>query len=339
MVLIDATFINNGGGKLLLDLLIKELEKTDTSIIYLIDSRNDISHFEFKLTSKVVQIQPSILQRHIFYRENRSIISKVLCFGNIPPTIKLDCLVYCYFHNFNFLNIPREYPFSIQFINYIKRKFISLFSKNVNFWFVQSKMVKDNLIRVLKIDRKNVLIAPFFPLFSSLENKIIERRKLRFLYVSGGLAHKNHHRLIDAFCSFYDKYHSGELLLTIEESQTRLLSYVNKKQRLGYPIQNNYFNDRELLQIAYKSSEFLIFPSVSESFGLGLIEGIENGCKVIAADLPYTYEVCVPSIVFDPYKTESIFLAMEYALKNPTKPSLLIVQNSLNNLINKILNE
>ena len=54
--------------------------------------------------------------------------------------------------------------------------------------------------------------------------------------------------------------------------------------------------DRLTLQKEYLSSEFLMFPSLTESFGLGLIEAIECGCKVIGADLPYTYEVCEPHL-------------------------------------------
>ena len=39
----------------------------------------------------------------------------------------------------------------------------------------------------------------------------------------------------------------------------------------------------------YQKCEFVIFPSYCESFGLPLIEGIENGCKIIASDLPFTH--------------------------------------------------
>ena len=39
MLLIDAIYINTGGGKILLDYLIEELEKTDKQIFYLLDKR------------------------------------------------------------------------------------------------------------------------------------------------------------------------------------------------------------------------------------------------------------------------------------------------------------
>ena len=39
MVLIDAIYINNGGGKILFDYLISQLNKSDLELYYLIDSR------------------------------------------------------------------------------------------------------------------------------------------------------------------------------------------------------------------------------------------------------------------------------------------------------------
>ena len=78
----------------------------------------------------------------------------------------------------------------------------------------------------------------------------------------------------------------------------------------------------------------MIFPSLAESFGLGLIEAIECGCKVIGADLPYTYEVCEPSIVFDPMDDESIFEAFEKSLDDAVKTSSPKIRNNINELIN-----
>ena len=39
MILVDAIYINNSGGKILLDYLIINLEKSNTKILYLLDTR------------------------------------------------------------------------------------------------------------------------------------------------------------------------------------------------------------------------------------------------------------------------------------------------------------
>ena len=88
------------------------------------------------------------------------------------------------------------------------------------------------------------------------------------------------------------------------------------------------------LQKKYLSSEFLIFPSLTESFGLGLIEAIECGCIVIGADLPYTYEVCEPSLVFNPLVDKNIFDAFEDSLnKENLKLSVSRIKNNIDQII------
>jgi glycosyltransferase involved in cell wall biosynthesis len=112
------------------------------------------------------------------------------------------------------------------------------------------------------------------------------------------------------------------------------LELIELKKNMGYPITNIGFVGRTELQKAYLSSEFLIFPSLAESFGLGLIEAIECGCKVIGADLPYTYEVCEPSIIFNPTDDESFFEAFESSMKEDIKISIPKIGNNINELIN-----
>ena len=76
-----------------------------------------------------------------------------------------------------------------------------------------------------------------------------------------------------------------------------------------------------------------------ESFGLGIIEGIENGCKVMGADLPYTYAICKPSISFNPKLVKSIIKAFETALntKSIIKTEQLVFNeiDSIKRLIGK----
>ena len=81
-------------------------------------------------------------------------------------------------------------------------------------------------------------------------------------------------------------------------------------------------------------SEFVIYPSFSESFGLGIIEGIENGCKVIGADLEYLKSVCNPSLVFNPNSPFSIADALQKSLKNEIKETNQLVFNEIKQLIN-----
>src|SRR5690606_25097053 len=102
----------------------------------------------------------------------------------------------------------------------------------------------------------------------------------------------------------------------------------------GYPIENLGFIHREDLYQHYQASEYLIFPSLAESYGLGIIEAIENGCKVIGADLPYMHEICQPSLVFNPEDMESIYESFCKAITTQNLPeSIAKTHNHINELL------
>jgi glycosyltransferase involved in cell wall biosynthesis len=123
------------------------------------------------------------------------------------------------------------------------------------------------------------------------------------------------------------------LILTVNEEFREVIDLIGEKRKLDYPINNIGFVGRKELHRQYMSSEFFIFPSLTESFGLGLIEAVECGCKVLGADLPYTYEVCQPSIVFNPLDDESFMKAFENSLSRNIKISFPKIKNNINELI------
>ncbi len=82
---------------------------------------------------------------------------------------------------------------------------------------------------------------------------------------------------------------------------------------------------------------YLIFPSVTESFGLPLIEAADCGMKILASDLPYVYDVVKPSIVFSPYNKVSIADAVEKALTQDLPMPVLVVKNEVMKLIDLLV--
>jgi glycosyltransferase involved in cell wall biosynthesis len=59
-----------------------------------------------------------------------------------------------------------------------------------------------------------------------------------------------------------------------------------------------------------KDSSAMIFPSLSESFGLPMLEAQANGISVIASELDFVRDVCLPSETFDPGSPISIARAV-----------------------------
>jgi len=331
MLLIDALYINNSGGKILLDYLIEELESRQLKVHYLLDERIKNSHPEI-INNEITYLEASLLKRHQFYKNNSINFSKVLCFGNLPPSLKLKAEVYTYFHQKLFLEIPKEISFKQKVIFQIKATVFKILQQNTDFWVVQTQVMKDAFLRkAAKINKEKVLILPFYP---SLKKGIIDSRKKEvFVYISAGSEHKNHLNLIEAFCRFYHLNKKVELHLTIGSDYKALNDLVKERKKVGYPIINHGFVPRDLLSEIYGKATFTIYPSLSESFGLGIIEAIENGCKVIGADLPYTYAVCNPSIVFNPLDSNDIIRALLDSQKEDIKNTQQLAFNQIDDLI------
>ena len=178
----------------------------------------------------------------------------------------------------------------------------------------------------------NIKTLPFYPTLDFNKSNI-NRKKSSFLYISNASPHKNHLNLINAFCKAYDQTKKGLLTITVSPKAVDICNLVKEKVEAGYPIKNLGFIERKNLAEVYLSHEYLIFPSLAESFGLGLAEAIDGGCKVIAADLPYTHQVCHASLTFNPYTIEGIEGAIISAINQELPGSNKIIPNDINQLI------
>lgn len=330
MILVDALYINSGGGKVLLDYLIQELEKTDKKIYYLLDKRIENDVPQIKKTNKILFLPASLIKRYFFYIKHKNAFSSVLCFGNLPPNIKLDAKVYTYFHQLLFLKIAGDLSVFQKLLYWLKTKILKLFKNNTDYWLVQTDLVKKQFSKKYNEPLDKILLSPFYEELPVTQS--FSRVPKTYVYVSNAPPHKNHRILIEAFEAFYSKHKVGELLLTVSEDFTDVFNLIIEKQKLKLPIKNLGYIDRQELTNIYQQSEYLIFPSLTESFGLPLIEAIENGCKVIASDLPYTDAVCVPSIKFNPLDKQSIIHALSISLLNNNK-SVSKVENKINQLL------
>jgi glycosyltransferase involved in cell wall biosynthesis len=331
MLLIDAIYINNSGGKILLDFLIESLEKTDFEVCYLLDKRIVDNHPIIKTTNKIIYLKAGLFSRYLFYISNSRTFSKVLCFGNLPPSVKINAEVFTYFHQQLFIEVPQSLRLLDKMKIQSKMVVLNLLKRNTNIWLVQSENMKNGLANKYNLDFSSIKLLPFYSSLKAVEEK--NKKKNSFVYVSNGGAHKNHDRLIDAFCNFYDKYRVGELGVTISDIFIDLKEKIEDLNKKGYPIINYGFVNINDLAKVYAMSEFLIYPSLAESFGLGIVEGIETECKVIGADLPYMYAVCEPSLSFNPYSIKEIEESIETAVFSDTKISTQKIENEIEKLI------
>jgi glycosyltransferase involved in cell wall biosynthesis len=340
-VLIEALFINNGGGKELLDYLVQNTSDY-TSVYFLLDERVK-GHYDYLPSERVVYLKGSLIIRHKYYLMNKSKFTNVLCFGNIPPTVKLDAKVYTYFHNVLFIKTTSYYSIKSRVKFWIKGQIIKFFKNNTDFWVVQTKVVKLELANNWKVNQVQILILPIYNssigIFNNKDTAFLSRPKIQFLYVSDGHPYKNHGLLIEAFIKLYNTYKSVELILTVGNNYPELQNRIELLNQKGIPIINAGLIPKNKLLDFYINADIFIFPSLVESFGLGMIEAAQFEIPILASNLPFVHEVILPMITFNQNSTESIFSAMvEVINSNPEKPKI-IIKNKLKELVELLVTQ
>ena len=334
MILIDSIYIHNGGGKNILDNLCNKIQEfgLDNNFFFLLDSRYS-SEIKFKNYKK---INPSEINRFKFYRKNINDFNRVICLANVPPPIKIEKHVDIYFHNDLFIN-PTKNSLTLlnKLILLVKSYYIQNRNRNKYVWNVQTNLMKNKLINEFEIIENNINI---FPIFDS--NKITSTKTNNsFFYVCNSSKHKNHKRLMDAFIKAANKIHGKlHLKLTLSDNDFKKSEYNRTNIPNNLLIQNIGIVGKEKLSNLYLESKFLIFPSLNESLGLPLIEAVNRGCFIIASDKEYVKQVVNPSIVFNPYSSDSISEAIVNSLSNKSlKKSELIIENKIDTFVKYLL--
>lgn len=330
-VLLDAIFINNSGGKVLLDYLIEEIIKREIDVYFLLDLRLQEEYPSIP-KEKVTYLPNSLLKRHNFYKKHSGELQKVLCFGNVPPTLRLDAKVFTYFHNSVLFYTGPEFPFKTALAYKVKSWIIRLCQKNTDKWLVQTEFMKSGLSKYWGISPYSVDLFPFFST-QIIPQQEIKRDKYSYYYISDGHPNKMHHHLLNAFAIASSTCSNIKLHLTVSKQYPELIQTIEDFNKKGIAIENMGWCGKEKLKEIYQKGGFLIFPSSLESFGLGLIEAAQYGMPILASDLPFVHEVIRPSLTFDPHSVQSITDAIVKSQKEEVLRTELIVSSKVEDLI------
>lgn len=331
MVLIDSLYINNSGGLRLLEYLVQELKMHGIPYHLLADSRC-IGLFD---NSDVEYLKASMRNRARYYRNHdvSSEYTSVLCFGNIPPPVKLSIPVYTYFHCIKYLTLQGLSSFKELLKSWAKREVFRKYKRNTDFWIVQTTNTKNELIRHLKEEDNRVLMIPFFDIPDSLFKLAKMPHGDDYVYVAIYTASKQHEELLDAWSILHDHGYDMTLHLTVPFSEKTFLAKVRKAQEKGVKVINHGFVPFEEVMGLYAKSKAIIYPSQNESLGLGVVEAIIAGCDVLGADLPYIHAICKPSVIFNHYSAQSIADAVIAYEKGDSVRSELMIRNMINELL------
>ena len=126
--------------------------------------------------------------------------------------------------------------------------------------------------------------------------------KLTLFYPAAGYPHKNH-RIFNAMEKNPDaKRLIKEICITLEQNEVQHFpQWINNLGRLSLQQCGEY----------YQNVDALFFPSLTESYGLPLIEAMLCGLPIVCADLPYAHCVCgEQAIYFNPEDPDSALTAL-----------------------------
>ena len=297
MILIDAPYGNVGGGIGLRRRLLGQLRGRVEATVLRDVRVTDLDTAGFT----VVDMPPSHWARRRFYRRHADGFSRVLCFGNVPPPRRLAAPTATYFHNLLFCERYAGQPWRERVPMALKMAYIRHYAANADLFLVQSANMAVALRSALGDIR--VAEAPFFALPREATCAAPTRRWDQFAYVSEAHPHKNHQVLLQAWRILLARGLRPGLHLTVTSAYPQVLAEVAALRRAGADITNHGFADPAPL---YAQCGYQVYPSLVESFGLGLVEAAAAGCAVLAADRPYVRAVVEPHASFDPLSAEAI---------------------------------
>lgn len=330
--------VHQGGGGALLIPLLRELENNE-DILFVLDFRLQLPA-EWLPKGEVIYVQPSLISKLLLeWRLKQWVVpsTQILSMANLPPLFVSSNKVSVFIQNWYLVSDVDITDFSLPvYIRImIERLWLKSRAKKVARFIVQTQSMKRQIRHVLQ---KNADILPFVEL-SIFEEEVIAEEKIDYLYVASGEPHKNHKKLISAWKILAIKGRYPGLCLTIDKkSCPGLYQWIIKtKETYGLHIVLVNNLSREKMVNLYKSSKALIYPSLFESFGLPLVEAIECGLPVLAAERNYVHDLIELEDTFDPESPESIANAVDKFTFKPAKlkANLLSAKEFINEVFNR----
>lgn len=333
MILIDSLHITGSGGLLLLKYLLRSLDGAGKDFFLLADLRCQGVFDEYNVT----YLRADHKIRKHFYVQHKKFFSSVICFGNIPPLIKLDVPVYTYFHNINLLTLQDIFFFKWKVRAYFKRLYFRWYKNNTDYWIVQTLNTKNELIKHLHESVSRVKIIPFYDIPNTIKEKRNSPHGDDYALIGNYTGSKGHDELLKAWEILHNMGFNKTLHLTVREGAPIFPQKIKRAQEQGINVKNHGIVPFESIGDIYLQAKAIIYPSMNESLGLGIIEAIYAGCDIIGSDLPFIHSICKPSGVFDPKSPESIAEAVIAYEENHSDRTVLTISNGIEELISLLV--
>ena len=237
--------------------------------------------------------------------------SVLLCLAGSAPAFKAGQA--CMIHDAAVFDAPEVYR--IAFLAWYRFLFKRL-AKTARLIATVSDHSRQRLSHWLKLSADNIAVVhngADHLLGCEADDTVLARLRLRshgyFLAVGSSAPNKNQQAIVQAFAS---TVHSHDLcLVLVGEMNKAVFATAPVAQGRGQRVvDTGRVTDRELKAL-YAGALALVFPSLSEGFGLPPLEAMMCGCPVIASSRGAISEVCGDGALYvDPSRVGDIAAAM-----------------------------
>lgn len=285
----------------------------DTSFIAWLDVRAR-DHLEIPAHAEVEWVNPSVVSRfksEFTLAGKAKLEDRIFCFHGLPPLVRCKARVLIFQQNRNYFGWVSLKSFSWRTRQRLRLEQIiaRVFRTRCKEYWVQTPSMARDLRHWYGEKPVSIRVLPFSQPVAAASRG--ESAQWDFLYVADGEAHKNHRRLVEAWVLLAQQGIKLSLALTLSKRDASLFSWIEQQIAThGLRITNLGQMPHDKLLSLYGQSKALIFPSVSESFGLPLIEASQAGLPILASELDFVRDVCMPEQTFDPASPTSIARAV-----------------------------
>lgn len=342
---LHAPNVHQGGGKALLIALLAAIPDHVNLRLQLDSRMTKIENASGKLTVNFVA--RSVLQRLLaewWLARNVQPQDAILCFGNLPPLFKLAGCTLVFIQNRYLIDpIPLDnFPLKTRLRFKVERLWFNWKAVNANAFVVQTPSMRATLESLGVAVGKPIYVFPFVGSSDGYQRNLRKEAPKEldkpFLYVASGEPHKNHRKLIEAWCFLAKEGFFPVLWLTVDKKTNHdLCVWVERKKQLfGLQLENFGTLPNGQIKQLYCQVQALIYPSTFESFGIPLIEARQAGLAVLASELDFVRDVLDPEETFDPQSSVSIARAVKRFMGWDEKAlPLLDAANFLQTVLNK----
>jgi glycosyltransferase involved in cell wall biosynthesis len=340
-ILFDCVGVRDGGAARLLEILFVHLPARRPNwrwvFCVLPEKERDFVLQDPPQNAEVIQVSAAGLIKRIHWLTSglpmfieRCTADVVFSFANLPPARTVVPKV-IFLQQMKVLSPLTASPLHERLRMALLRSYLRLTFSSVTRVIVQSEHMKSLLRRrVPQIETRTiviqspVVIADTIGIGQKVMTTLAVTGAPKIAYISLPRSHKNHVTLIRAFARVRVAIPNAVLLLTVEPPgnpvdaiSARIHAEARTKQITDGIVWLGLLSRAEVA-VVYDAADLIVFPSISESFGLPLAEAVCRGRPVAASDLPFAHEILGEAgIYFNPSDPCDMARTIVNALSNP----------------------